>query len=83
MSTPDKKTTWTVIDCYKELPESTSNIPDSVTDCWQARENMERIKLELAEAELILNQKSDIMLRELLADWTIAEIDETGIRDCI
>ena len=72
----------TVIDCYKELPEAHS-IPDEVWDCQKAVERVAMLHRMLSNAEQEKKIAIDKMLQILMDNWSIAEIDSTGIRDCM
>ena len=72
----------TIIDCYKELPES-GHIPDIIWDCENKRKEILELKNQLYEKQLELNNQFKNALKHLLTLWTKDEIDQTGIRDCI
>lgn len=71
----------TITDCYAELPEA-MQIPDIVWDAQKATERVAMLRRMLALAEQEKNAITDKMLRVLAEDWTLEEIDATGIKDC-
>ena len=71
----------TITDCYKDLPEA-MQIPDIVWDAQKASDRVTMLRRMLALAEQEKNAITDKMLRVLAANWTLDEIDATGIRDC-
>ena len=72
----------TVIDCYKELPGN-KRIPDEVWDCYRAAEELARLDRERAKAHNELTISYNKMIKVLLVDWSVEEIDSAGLRDCV
>ena len=72
----------TVVDCFRELPEAHA-IPESVWDCYKLRVKINELRAEISLLEIDLSVAANKMLSDLSRDWSLNEIDATGIRDCI